>query len=137
MPPGGRAWLQVFVANPTKPDTIKGILISNREKLLRFLTGFLQERGAALAVAVILRLAAPDMCLCKALLLHALLWCSHRSFRLAYALSHKQSAAGCDGTITPEATLEGVPSEVARARTCGHDGESLAAEMRHRDCVPY
>jgi hypothetical protein len=36
---------KVFVANPQKPDVIKGILISNREKLLRFLTQFLSERG--------------------------------------------------------------------------------------------
>ena len=34
------------MANPNKPETIKGILISNREKLLRFLKLFLQERGA-------------------------------------------------------------------------------------------
>ena len=37
---------KVFVANPRKPDVVTGILISNRDKLLRFLTLFLQERGA-------------------------------------------------------------------------------------------
>ena len=38
---------KVFVANPRKPDDIKSILVSNRDKLLRFLTAFLEERGAA------------------------------------------------------------------------------------------
>jgi hypothetical protein len=37
---------KVFVANPRKPDDIKSILISNREKLLRFLKQFLEEKGA-------------------------------------------------------------------------------------------
>lgn len=37
---------KVFVANPRKPDDIKSILVSNRDKLLRFLTAFLEERGA-------------------------------------------------------------------------------------------
>jgi len=37
---------KVFVANPRKPDDIKSILVSNRDKLLRFLSQFLEERGA-------------------------------------------------------------------------------------------
>ena len=37
---------KVFVANPHKPELITGILVSNKEKLLRFLKNFLQERGA-------------------------------------------------------------------------------------------
>jgi calcium binding protein 39 len=37
---------KVFVANPKKPREIRGILIGNREKLLRFLKQFLVERGA-------------------------------------------------------------------------------------------
>jgi calcium binding protein 39 len=38
---------KVFVANPKKPRDIRGILIANREKLLRFLTGLLVERGVS------------------------------------------------------------------------------------------
>lgn len=37
---------KVFVANPRKPEDIKSILVSNRDKLLRFLKHFLDERGA-------------------------------------------------------------------------------------------
>eukprot|EP00892_Ulva_mutabilis_P003780 jgi/Ulvmu1/1774/UM118_0013.1 len=37
---------KVFVANPRKPDDIKSILVSNRDKLLRFLSQFLEEREA-------------------------------------------------------------------------------------------
>lgn len=36
---------KVFVANPKKPRDIRGILIGNREKLLRFLKQLLVDRG--------------------------------------------------------------------------------------------
>jgi calcium binding protein 39 len=42
---------KVFVANPKKPADIRAILISNREKLLRFLKQFLEDRGASLCNA--------------------------------------------------------------------------------------
>ena len=35
---------QVFVANPNKSIAVQRILISNREKLLRFLPSFLDDR---------------------------------------------------------------------------------------------
>lgn len=35
---------QVFVANPNKSVAVQRILISNREKLLRFLPNFLEDR---------------------------------------------------------------------------------------------
>jgi calcium binding protein 39 len=35
---------QVFVANPHKSLAVQKILISNREKLLRFLPAFLEDR---------------------------------------------------------------------------------------------
>jgi calcium binding protein 39 len=35
---------QVFVANPNKSVAVQRILISNREKLLRFLPSFLEDR---------------------------------------------------------------------------------------------
>lgn len=35
---------KVFVANPRKPDQVKSILMSNKEKLLRFLGTFLEDR---------------------------------------------------------------------------------------------
>lgn len=35
---------QVFVANPNKSVAVQRILISNREKLLRFLPTFLEDR---------------------------------------------------------------------------------------------
>jgi calcium binding protein 39 len=35
---------QVFVANPNKSIAVQRILISNREKLLRFLPNFLDDR---------------------------------------------------------------------------------------------
>lgn len=35
---------QVFVANPNKSVAVQRILISNREKLLRFLPSFLDDR---------------------------------------------------------------------------------------------
>lgn len=35
---------QVFVANPNKSVAVQRILISNREKLLRFLPNFLDDR---------------------------------------------------------------------------------------------
>lgn len=38
---------KVFVANPRKPEDIKSILVSNRDKLLRFLKHFLDERGTS------------------------------------------------------------------------------------------
>lgn len=37
---------KVFVANPRKPGRIKEILITNKEKLLRYLSTFLAEKGA-------------------------------------------------------------------------------------------
>lgn len=36
--------LEVFVANPHKSDAVKRILTQNRERLLRFLPGFLADR---------------------------------------------------------------------------------------------
>lgn len=36
--------VQVFVANPNKSVAVQRILISNREKLLRFLPSFLEDR---------------------------------------------------------------------------------------------
>jgi calcium binding protein 39 len=36
--------LQVFVANPNKSHAVQKILIGNREKLLRFLPTFLEDR---------------------------------------------------------------------------------------------
>lgn len=36
--------MQVFVANPNKSVAVQRILISNREKLLRFLPNFLEDR---------------------------------------------------------------------------------------------
>ena len=36
--------VQVFVANPNKSMAVQRILISNREKLLRFLPSFLDDR---------------------------------------------------------------------------------------------
>lgn len=36
--------MQVFVANPNKSMAVQKILISNREKLLRFLPAFLEDR---------------------------------------------------------------------------------------------
>jgi len=35
---------QVFVANPNKSMAVQRILISNRDKLLRFLPNFLEDR---------------------------------------------------------------------------------------------
>lgn len=35
---------QVFVANPNKSHAVQRILISNRDKLLRFLPSFLEDR---------------------------------------------------------------------------------------------
>lgn len=37
--------LQVFVANPNKPQPIVDILTNNREKLLKYLEDFHTERG--------------------------------------------------------------------------------------------
>lgn len=36
--------MKVFVANPHKSDAVKRILTQNRERLLRFLPGFLADR---------------------------------------------------------------------------------------------
>lgn len=36
--------LQVFVANPNKSPAVQRILISNRDRLLRFLPNFLDDR---------------------------------------------------------------------------------------------
>ena len=53
------------MANPNKPETIKGILISNREKLLRFLKLFLQERGARRCLRLfMLPILWPTLCAC-------------------------------------------------------------------------
>lgn len=38
------SFLKVFVANPNKSHAVQRILISNREKLLRFLPSFLEDR---------------------------------------------------------------------------------------------
>ena len=38
--------IEVFVANPHKSDAVKRILMQNRERLLRFLPGFLADRTA-------------------------------------------------------------------------------------------
>lgn len=35
---------QVFVANPNKSDAVRKILTQNRDRLLRFLPGFLDDR---------------------------------------------------------------------------------------------
>lgn len=43
---------KVFVANPWKPLPVKDILLSNQEKLLRYLAQFLPERGASLECTV-------------------------------------------------------------------------------------
>jgi calcium binding protein 39 len=37
-------WLQVFVANPNKSVAVQRILINNRERLLKFLPKFLEDR---------------------------------------------------------------------------------------------
>jgi calcium binding protein 39 len=37
--------VQVFVANPNKPDAVTDILINNKEKLLNFLETFHNEKG--------------------------------------------------------------------------------------------
>ncbi len=45
---GGRDLLiecQVFVANPNKSDEVRKILIRNRDRLLKFLPSFLEERA--------------------------------------------------------------------------------------------
>lgn len=36
---------KVFVANPNKSEEVRRIFVMNREKLLRFLPGFLESRG--------------------------------------------------------------------------------------------
>ena len=36
--------IEVFVANPHKSDAVKRILTQNRERLLKFLPGFLADR---------------------------------------------------------------------------------------------
>lgn len=38
---------QVFVANPNKPEPIRQILHMNKERLLKFLSDFLVEKGVA------------------------------------------------------------------------------------------
>ena len=43
---------KVFVANPRKPEKIKEILISNKEKLLRYLAHFLEEKGTDHRIAI-------------------------------------------------------------------------------------
>ena len=40
----GAKYIKVFVANPHKSDAVKRILIQNRDRLLRFLPGFLADR---------------------------------------------------------------------------------------------
>ena len=35
---------KVFVANPNKSDAVKKILTQNKDRLLRFLPGFLEDR---------------------------------------------------------------------------------------------
>ena len=40
------ACVQVFVANPNKPDTIVDILTGNKDKLLKYLGDFHTDKGA-------------------------------------------------------------------------------------------
>ena len=42
----GRAAAQVFVANPNKTPAIVSILVSNRDKLLKYLGDFHTDKGA-------------------------------------------------------------------------------------------
>ena len=44
LPSCGADKIEVFVANPHKSDAVKRILTQNRERLLRFLPGFLADR---------------------------------------------------------------------------------------------
>jgi hypothetical protein len=43
--PAHAAPLQVFVANPTKPQPVIDILVNNREKLLKYLEDFHTDKG--------------------------------------------------------------------------------------------
>ncbi len=47
----GRAAAQVFVANPNKTPAIVSILVSNRDKLLKYLGDFHTDKGARRAPA--------------------------------------------------------------------------------------
>lgn len=38
-------YFQVFVANPNKQDSIRGILLRNQDKLVQFLTNFHNDRS--------------------------------------------------------------------------------------------
>lgn len=40
----GNEWVQVFVANPNKSVAVQRILINNRDRLLKFLPRFLEDR---------------------------------------------------------------------------------------------
>jgi len=44
--------MQVFVANPNKPQTIIDILINNKEKLLKYLEEFHTDKGRASALCI-------------------------------------------------------------------------------------